>query len=371
MSLSRLLLLICVLVIFALGLVMIFNTSSAEVLDHSLKKSTHEALIRQILYTLLGCTVALGAYLVGYRDILKLSTPLFIFFVGLLVLTLVPGIGRSVNGARRWIGIAGYTIQPSEFVKLILPFFCLHQMNCRGESITKTQDFLKLIASAAMAILLVLVEPNNGTALFLGFSMVILLLLTGVPTKYWAIPMLAVMLVGGGVAMNSPYVFARLKVYLNPELDIKGKGHQPHQAKIAAGSGGFLGKGPGKSLQKLSYLPEAQNDYIAAIYAEEFGFLGILTLILLYMVLASLGFFITFQAVDKEGFYMAAMITFVICFQAFFNLAVVSGMLPSTGLNLPFFSQGGSSLMTNIIGIGLLLDIARKGEKRGFKNKAI
>jgi len=364
MSLPRLLLLICVLVIFALGLVMIFNTSSAEVLDHSLKKSTNEALIRQILYAILGCTVAVGAYLIGYRDLLQLSTPLFLFFVGLLILTLIPGIGISVNGARRWIGVGGYTIQPSEFVKLILPFFCLHQMQCRGEEISKTKDFLKLTAAAAVAILLVLVEPNNGTAAFLGFLMVVLFLLTGVSTKYWAIPMLSVMLIGGVVAVNSPYVFARLKVYLNPELDIHGRGHQPHQAKIAAGSGGLLGKGPGKSLQKLSYLPEAQNDYIAAIYAEEFGFLGTLTLILLYMILASLGFFIAFHANDRAGFYIAAMTTFVICFQAFFNLAVVSGMLPSTGLNLPFFSQGGSSLMTNIIGIGLLLDVARKSERK-------
>jgi cell division protein FtsW len=145
---------------------------------------------------------------------------------------------------------------------------------------------------------------------------------------------------------------------LNPELDLKGKGHQPYQAKIAAGSGQLLGRGPGNSLQKLSYLPEAQNDYIAAIYAEEFGFLGIVTLIVLYMIIAYVGFYIAHICQDRNGLYFATAITFLICFQAFMNLGVVSGLLPSTGLNLPFFSQGGTSLMANIAGLGLLLNIA-------------
>jgi cell division protein FtsW len=158
-------------------------------------------------------------------------------------------------------------------------------------------------------------------------------------------------------AYNLSYVSARLKVYMNPELDLKGKGHQPYQAKIATGSGRLFGRGPGNSLQKLSYLPEAQNDYIAAIFAEEFGFLGIFSLICLYMSVACLGFYLALFSDTKEGFYFASTITFLIAFQAFLNLGVVSGLLPSTGLNLPLFSQGGSSLMANIFGLGLLVNI--------------
>src|ERR1700733_5248117 len=138
--------------------------------------------------------------------------------------------------------------------------------------------------------------------------------------KYWALPLMVLMIIGSISAYHLPYVTARLKVYLHPELDLKGKGHQPYQAKIAAGSGKFFGKGPGHSLQKLSYLPEAQNDYIAAIYAEEFGFLGIASLILLYMIIGYIGFFIAVHTPDRGGFYYASAITFLICFQAFMNL---------------------------------------------------
>jgi cell division protein FtsW len=167
----------------------------------------------------------------------------------------------------------------------------------------------------------------------------------------------------GTVALNLPYVKARLQVYLHPELDIKGKGHQPHQAKIAAGSGMLLGRGAGASLQKFTYLPEAQNDYIAAIYAEEFGFVGILLLLVLYMLFAFAGFSIAFQSQSLHGCYLAMSITFLISLQAFLNLGVASALLPSKGVNLPFFSQGGTSLISNMIGLSLLLNIAKKDEK--------
>jgi cell division protein FtsW len=205
--------------------------------------------------------------------------------------------------------------------------------------------------------LLILVEPNNGTVGVIALTLIMLCGLTQISVKYWAIPLLAMCLVGGLFAYNLAYVSARLKVYWNPELDLRGKGHQPYQAKIAAGSGKLWGKGPGNSLQKLSYLPEAQNDYIAAIYAEEFGFIGMMVLIALYMVIGYVGFFIAYGANDRGGFFLAASITFLFSFQAFMNLGVVSGLLPSTGLNLPLFSQGGTSLIANLSGLGLLLNV--------------
>jgi cell division protein FtsW len=156
------------------------------------------------------------------------------------------------------------------------------------------------------------------------------------------------------------HVADRIKVYMNPEYDLKGKGHQPYQAKIAAGSGGLLGKGLGESLQKLEYLPEARSDYIAAIFAEESGFVGMTGLILLYMTIGFCGFSIAQRAKDADGFYVAAIFTFLICFQAFLNLGVVSGLLPSKGTNLPFFSQGGSSLLANMMALCVLLNVAHQ-----------
>jgi cell division protein FtsW len=366
LTFHRLLLLLCVSAIFVMGLVMIFNTTSAEVLDLALTRSTHQALFKQILYACIGLGLAAGVWSMGYRRLIALSPYLLAFFSFLLVLTLIPGIGREVNGSKRWIVIAGFSFQPSEFVKYIVPAYMIHRLLPVDPSELSFKAFLKLVGILSIPILLILIEPNNGTAGVIGLIVVVVCVLARIRFKYWALPLLILIVVGGISAYHLPYVSARLKVYLHPELDLKGKGHQPYQAKIAAGSGQLLGRGPGNSLQKLSYLPEAQNDYIAAIYAEEFGFIGVACLILLYMLIGFVGFFIAHATTDKGGFYFATVITFLICFQAFMNLGVVSGLLPSTGLNLPFFSQGGTSLMANIMGLGLLLDIAREKEKEGL-----
>lgn len=363
LTFHRLILLLCVSAIFVMGLVMIFNTTSAEVLDLALRKSTHQALFKQILYACAGLALAAGLWHMGYRRIIALSPYLLAFFCFLLVLTLIPGIGREVNGSKRWIVVAGFSFQPSEFVKYIVPAYMIHRLLPIDSSQLSFKAFLKLVCLLAIPIVLILIEPNNGTAGVIGLIVVVVCVLACIRFKYWALPLLTLILIGAFSAYHLPYVSARLKVYLHPELDLKGKGHQPYQAKIAAGSGQLFGLGPGNSLQKLSYLPEAQNDYIAAIYAEEFGFIGIASLILLYMLIGLAGFSIAHSTLDKGGFYFASVITFLICFQAFMNLGVVSGLLPSTGLNLPFFSQGGTSLMANIMGLGLLMDIARDNRK--------
>jgi len=364
----RLILLLTVTAIFVIGLVMIFSTTSAEVLDHDLDKSTSQALLRQMLYAIAGGALTFLIWKTGYRNILHFSPQLLAFFTFLLLLVLIPGIGREVNGSKRWISIAGLSFQPSEFVKYLVPAYFIHRYLQDGFLTLK--PFLKVAGTVIVPMFLILIEPNNGTTVVIGMVLIILCLLTCVPFKYWGVPLLAFVLIGGVSAYNLPYVTARLKVYLHPELDLRGKGHQPYQAKIAAGSGQFLGKGPGNSLQKLSYLPEAQNDYIAAIYAEEFGFLGVFILICLYMLVGYCGFHLLCGLTDPGGFYMGASIIFLICFQAFLNLGVVSGLLPSTGLNLPLFSQGGSSLMANIAVIGLFLNIVYTKDELECRKKS-
>lgn len=352
--------------IFTCGLIMIFSTTSAEVLDHALNKNTHSAFFRQIAYAFAGLICALGIKKIGYQKILRFSPMLLFFFTILLALTLVPGIGKSVNGSRRWIQVAGFSFQPSEFVKLLIPItFIYFALKWEGKPLVFKQFFFTILP-LGIPLLLILIEPNNGTVGVIIVTLVILFFLTRVPLKFWALPLLVVALAGVAFASQLPYVQGRLRVYLNPELDIQGKGHQPYQAKIASGSGKMFGKGPGKSWQKLSYLPEAQNDYIGAIFAEEFGFAGMFTLITLYAVLCTSGFYAASLSPSLAGFYLGASITFLIGFQVFLNLGVVSGLLPSTGLNLPLFSQGGSSLMANIMGIGLLSSVQCKHSSRNF-----
>jgi len=343
---------------------MIFNTSSAEVLDQGLSRDVNYALVRHTLYAGVGIAVAYLLRTLGYRTLLRMSTPLFIGGVLLLILVLIPGVGISANGSRRWLGAGGITFQPSELVKHAVILFTIQQIIQKTKAgPLELKPFYRLMGIVALPVALIALEPNNGTAAVIVFVVVSLLFLTGVRLKYWALPMAIGMGIVTLVAFQLPYVTARFQSYLHPERDLLGKGHQPHQAKIAAGSGQLFGKGPGQSIQKLSYLPEAQNDYIAAIFAEEFGFLGILGLLSLYLVLIYAGFHFACYAPDREGCFLAAGITFLIGTQAFLNLAVVSGMFPSTGLNLPFFSQGGTSLMVNLGALGILMSISDATEK--------
>ena len=359
MNRQSLALLICVLVLFVVGLSMVFNTSAAEVLDRSLPRSTHHALIKQILYAVLGGIGAVGIWFLGYENILKLSGYFLAFGVVLLILVFIPGFGGQINGAYRWIGIGGYSFQPSEFVKYLIPMYYIHAMSTTSKSF-ELKNFLIILGKLAIPLGLILIEPDNGTAAIILTTLVILFILTKIRWVYWALPLLVFSVIGIIIASQMPHVGDRIRIYLNPELDLQGKGHQPHQAKIAAGSGQLWGRGLGESLQKLDYLPEARSDYIAAIFAEEFGFVGMLVLILLYTLIGYLGFSIAFRTDDLKAFYLISILTFLICFQAFLNLGVVSGLLPSKGTNLPFFSQGGSSLLANLMMVCVILDIANR-----------
>jgi cell division protein FtsW len=213
------------------------------------------------------------------------------------------------------------------------------------------------MAPAGIAIFLVLIEPDHSTVGVLGMVLLATLWIVRVPARFWMVPAAALLVAGTIAATQIPYVRARLEVYVNPEVDLKGKGHQPYQARIAAGSGGIWGVGLGHSLQKLSYLPEAQNDYIAAIYAEEFGFVGSLALISLYLFVTYMGVRIAYGARDRPGAYLALALTFLFAMQAFLNLGVVSGLVPPTGLALPMVSQGGSALLINCVLLAILLQI--------------
>ncbi len=343
--------------IFTLGILMIFSTTSAEVIDLALEKSTHQAFVKQFYYAIAGVLLSYSAYRIGYLRLIEWSPLILGVLTFLLLLVLIPGIGREVNGSKRWLNILGFSFQPSEFVKYIAPAYFIHLYLPLQKMQLSWKEFGKILGKLALPLFLIMIEPNNGTTAVIAATLLAVFLLMQVPLRFWALPLGAILLAGALFASQLPYVRGRLNVYLHPELDLKGRGHQPYQAKIAAGSGGVFGRGPGNSLQKMSYLPEAQNDYIAAIFAEEFGYVGMFSLIVLYLIFCYGGFSIAFLARDPSGLYYAGAIVFLFSLQAFLNMGVVSGLLPSTGLNLPLFSQGGSSLMANMTGIGILLSV--------------
>ena len=327
-----------VLILFTLGLFMIYGASSGEMVD--LWKSSHQylALGKQAAWGIIAAFAGIGAYRLGWIRFYEKSFFIYGVLLVLLVLVFIPGIGISANGSRRWISLFGWSLQPSEFVKVLLPAFFL-KMTDEAEKIATPKQFWQLMAFSFLPVILIVLEPNNGTAGTIALMIGILVLGKKISWRFWLVPLLIASSLLLVTAWKSAHVHARLISYMNPESDIKGKGHQPFQAKIAAGSGGMFGRGPAQSIQKLSYLPEAQNDYIAAIYAEEFGFIGVVALIVLYVWLLSEILRIMIQQKTEEGFLWVLSFLYLFGFHFFFNLAVVSGLMPSTGLNLPFFSQ--------------------------------
>ncbi|MDN3509301.1 MAG: putative peptidoglycan glycosyltransferase FtsW [Candidatus Neptunochlamydia sp.] len=348
-------------ILFAIGILMVFDTTSAEVIDRSLNVSTHHALIRQLVCGCLGVIFALLVYFFGYKKLLEFSPYLFYGCTTCLFLVFVPAIGKALNGAHRWIFLGPISFQPSEFMKIIAPLYFIH-LYLKIEKMTLKQFYL-IILRLFIPLFLILIEPDNGAVAIIMATMMALFILCRVKWLYWFLPVLFLVSLGGLAAFQMPHVKQRIRVYLHPEVDLLGKGHQPYQAKIATGSGRLFGRGVGESLQKLNYLPEARSDYIAAIYAEELGFIGVLFLVLLYLSIAYSGFHIALKAGTKGGFYVASVMIFLISFQAFLNLGVVSGLLPSKGTNLPFFSQGGSSLLANCIAIALIMSARRVKER--------
>lgn len=354
-------------ILFAVGILMVFNTTSAEVLDRNLNVSTHHAMIRQLIYGCFGLIFSLLVYYFGPEKLFKMAPSLFYGCIFSLIVVFIPGVGKALNGAHRWIFLGPISFQPSEFMKIIAPLYFIH-LYLKKEKMT-LRSFYLIVLRLAIALFLILIEPDNGAAMIIMATMMVLFFICRIKLVYWLVPAFALAILGAIAASGMPYVRERIRVYLHPETDLLGKGHQPYQAKIAAGSGRLFGRGVGESLQKLNYLPEARSDYIAAIYAEEFGFVGILFLVLLYLSIAFSGFYIALKAERKGAFYIGVIMTFLISFQAFLNLGVVSGLLPSKGTNLPFFSQGGSSLLANCIALAMIMSTSslKEGVWKGKK----
>src|SRR6185436_12188979 len=202
---KSLLLLLCVLVLFVLGLSMVFNTTSAEVLDRALDKSTHHAVIRQLLYAILAGILAAGVWFLGYEQILNLSGFFLAFVTFLLVLVFVPGIGQCLNGANRWLSIGSYSFQPSELAKYLIPLYYILSITTRKTAIV-LKDFLKLLVKLAIPMGLILIEPDNGTVAIILSSLFVLFLLTKIRWVYWGLPLLVILVTGVAVASQMPHV---------------------------------------------------------------------------------------------------------------------------------------------------------------------
>ncbi|MDR2656651.1 MAG: putative lipid II flippase FtsW [Oscillospiraceae bacterium] len=281
----------------------------------------------------------------------------------LLILVLVPGIGSRMNGSRRWILVAGISFQPSEFAKFAIVLYMAHALTRIGDNIMRFfRGIVPVLIVPGAAFLLILEQPNLSTAGSIIIVSIIMIYIAGAKFRHLGLLGIAGAVVGIFYAWSEPYRRDRLLSFRDPFAMMQDEGYQLAQSLIAFGSGGLFGMGLGQGRQKMAYLPYPESDFIFAIVGEDFGLLGCIVVVALYLAFIFAGMRVALNCQDKFGSLLASGITMMIGIQALLNMGVVIGLLPTTGLPLPFFSAGGTSIMIFMAAIGILLNISRSNE---------
>ncbi len=345
--------------LLTIGIVMV-HSASAVVSMEKFHDSFGYAK-RQLIWAFIGVLAMLWLSRMDYHRLRALAPKITVVSFAFLTAVLIPGIGTVRGGSRAWLGIGSFGIQPSEFAKLCLIIFLAHFLADAGE---RMQSFYKGLLPplllAVFAILLVMLEPDLGQSVVIMGATVILLFAAGARLSHLS-GLAGVGLLGFGVLIAmAPYRLERVVSFLDPWKDPLKSGYQIIQSLYALGSGGVLGLGIGQSRQKYLYLPEPQTDFVYSILGEELGFLGAVSVLLLFSVLVWRGFRIAIYAKDAFGALLAAGITGMIAVQVLINVGVVTGSIPATGITLPFISYGGSSLTLMLSGIGIVLSVSRQ-----------
>ncbi len=351
--------------LLAFGAVMVYSASSPLGVLNGRGNGTGE-FVRYLIFGSIGLA---GMHLLERRGLALLDRRLVnLLLIGsfvLLALVLVPGFGVQVNGARRWFSAGPIQFQPSELMKLAIILYVAryladHPKRMRG----LRQAIAPIAVIAAPACLLIVVEPDLGTTLVIVFSITALLVASGLPLRKLALLALLAAVVVLALVMIQPYQRARLTAFLHPWSSKSTAGFQAVQGQIALGSGGLLGVGLGRSVQKIFYLPEAQTDFILAVIGEELGVLGIFGVVFLYGMIAYAGLRTARRAADRYAKLLATGLTSLILCQGILNIFVVLGLAPLTGVPLPFISYAPTNLCVMLASVGLLLNISRPGARR-------
>jgi cell division protein FtsW len=356
---------ICVAALLALGLVMIYSASLALVNAHTHAEVGAHLLQMQLIWCALGFVACAITAILDYAILKKLAWPIFIGSLALAACVFVPHLGMKLNGAHRWIRLPGATFQPSELVKIaliiMLAWYC--DRSQRKMDTFKRGVFIPGII-IAFALGIIFVEPDRGTTILLAAVSGMMLLVAGVQLKHLLLPALAGAAALAVSILHSPMRMNRIAAWLHPQDHLNGAALQAHQGMIALGAGGVTGLGLGNGLQKLGYVPEIQSDFIFANIGEELGLIATLFVVVAFLLITVCGIFIALRARDNFGCLLATGVTFLISLQAAINIGVVTSVLPNKGLALPFISSGGSSLLAILIGVGILLSVARHAPAR-------
>jgi cell division protein FtsW len=356
---------ITVLALTVYGLVMVFSASAPSAL--SIKNDSLYFFKSQAIWTVVGIAVMLLTACIDYKTVKKLSVAAYILSLLLLAAVFIPGVGKTINGARRWIDVKFTTIQPSEIVKIAVVLI-LAQILIKIKNID-WRDNINNIKGCGIILLIPLAmlifQKHMSAMVIIILAACIMMLVSGIPMRFF-VPLGALAAAFGTVMITFSFRLGRVQAWLNPffvdkekGIDVfHGLGWQPAQSLYAVGSGGFGGLGLGRSRQKFLYIPEPQNDYIFAIICEELGFLGAAAVIILFGFLLWRAFKIAMLAPDDYSMIVVFGLISITVIQAALNIAVATNSIPSTGISLPFFSAGGTAFVFQMISMGIILNIS-------------
>ena len=340
------------------GAVMVYSASSARTLLEGQGDGT-AYLVKYLVYGALGLALMQLLARHGLEHVRRATPLLLLVAFVLLLLVLLPGIGVKVNGARRWLGAGPLQFQPAEIMKLALVLHAAAVLSAKPKLCRNLRGIVRpVMLPGAAAIVLIAAQPDLGTALVIAFTLAALLVAAGLPLRQLALVAGVGAVAVALFALFEPYRRARLTAFLSPWDHAGGIGFQSVQGQIAIGSGGLFGLGPGQSVQKIYYLPEAHTDFILAVIGEELGFAGICGLLALYGMIGYAGLRTAKAATSRYAKLLAAGLTSLILCQALLNIYTVLGLAPLTGVPLPFISSGSTSLIVLLAAMGLLLNVA-------------
>ncbi len=347
-------------ILLAFGLLMVLSASSP--IAYASSATNHDSFYyfkKQLMWACLGTVAMFVTANYDYKKLKNWAFPALVLSIVLLLLVLVPGIGRKINDARRWIYLGPINFQPSEVAKITTIVFFSYSLSKNYKELSNFGVFLMYIGIIGVIAAIIMMEPHFSCTMLIAATACVLLLVAGAKIKHFlilgccAVPAIVLLII------KAPYRLARVTTFLDPFKDIQDDGWQIVQSLYAIGSGGIFGAGLGQSRQKFTYMSEPQNDFIFAILAEEFGLLGAILVVIMFIFLIVRGIKIALNAPDLFGTLLATGIVAIIAIQAIVNIAVVTSSMPVTGMPLPFFSYGGTALAITMAEMGIVLNISR------------
>ena len=350
-------------ILLAIGLIALSSASSYYALTEYGNSSYY--LVRQLIFAIAGVIIMLVVSKIDYKEYKKYGYLFYIIGIALMLMVFIPGIGSSAKGAQRWLNLGLFTFQPSEIMKLGLIIGMATYIIKNPKKMNNWKGYIVPICMTAIVCILMYFQSHLSGAIVMLAICLIIIVAGGFKVKFRTLMIVGLVAIAILTAFlfSEEYRLERVKSFLDPESDIQGGNWQPTQSLYAIGSGGIFGRGIGQSRQKYLWLPEAQNDFVFAVYAEEFGFIGATIVVGLFAFLIIRGITIALKSKDLYGMLIASAIIGMFAFQMIINIAVVTKLIPTTGMPLPFFSYGGTSLVINLAAMGIVLNISRQKTK--------